>query len=218
MCSIVSLMKRRNLSFFTLLIIGSTFALACASPAEEDADDSAHDLSEGTMSADEKLATEALKVLGAPQAKPEREGTTCAGSGCHTINAATLTKWKDEYKAAITVLKSSQSSDEKIAALRKDSSDPKSPFVAERVGIIAAGAHLKLAPNVNESRHPKTYAQAQMFAEIFRGKDAEYDAFRKEALEPPRVEYPRLVARDYETVLTWFEKGLPKMKKVLDQK
>lgn len=71
---------------------------------------------------------------------------------------------------------------------------------------------------MSESRHPKTYAQAQMFAAIFRFAARMPSAFRHQALEPRDVMNPRLTPGQYEKILTWFEKGMPKMTTVLSQK
>lgn len=197
---------RKTLAFPLLLVLtGAACALAaCSTQSEDDAETSAHDLSE------EELARSALKIMGASQVQQDSgEHGSCAFTGCHSINPVTLNQWKDQYKAAMDVLSSDKSTTEKINWFRQNPSDERTGFTPERIGIMTAGAHLALGANVSESRHPEAYKQGKLLAEVFKDKPELYAEFRKEMLMPVLPEYPRLTASQYETILTWFQKGMP---------
>lgn len=196
----------RKLGLTLLLVVtGAASALAC-STTDDESETSAHDLT------DEDLAKAALKIMGAPQIQRESGNqSSCSFTGCHSINPITLKGWQDQYKAAMDVLESERPNEEKINYFRQNPNDPRTGFTPERVGILSAGAHLALGANVSEARHPETYKQGKKLAEIFRGKEDLYAEFRREMLMPVLADYPRLTPSEYETVLTWFQKGLPHM-------
>lgn len=201
----------RKLGLTALLVVtGAAAALACSSSTEDDAEVSAHDLT------DEDLAKAALKIMGAPQvARDPGEQASCSFTGCHSINPITLSGWQDQYRRAIDVLESDRPNEEKINYFRQNPNDERTGFTPERVGILSAGAHLALGANVSEARHPETFKQGKLLAEIFRGKEALYAEFRREMLMPVLADYPRLTASQYETVLTWFQKGLPHVNDII---
>ncbi|MBX3261435.1 MAG: hypothetical protein KIS78_24310 [Labilithrix sp.] len=193
-----------------LVVLGAATALACSSSVEDDAEVSAHDLT------DEDLAKAALKIMGAPQIPRESgDQSSCSFTGCHSINPITLSGWQDQYRRAIDVLESDRSNEEKINYFRQNPNDERTGFTPERVGILSAGAHLALGANVSENRHPETFKQGKLLAEIFRGKEELYAEFRREMLMPVLADYPRLTASQYETVLTWFQKGLPHVNDII---
>ncbi len=197
---------RKTLAFpFLLVLTGAVTALAaCSTQADDDAETSAHDLT------DDELARAALKIMGASQVPQEAgEHGSCAFTGCHSINPVTLGQWKDQYKAAMDVLASDKPTSEKINWFRQNPSDERTGFTPERIGIMTAGAHLALGANVSESRHPETFKQGKLLAEVFKDKPELYAEFRKEMLMPVLPEYPRLTPTQYETILTWFQKGMP---------
>ncbi len=201
--TVVLIMRKLGLTLL-LVATGAASLLACSSALEDESETSAHDLT------DEDLAKAALKIMGAPQILREPgEQASCSFTGCHSINPITLKGWQDQYKRAMDVLESDRPNEEKINYFRQNPNDERTGFVPERVGILSAGAHLALGANVSESRHPETFKQGKLLAEIFRGKQELYAEFRREMLMPVVADYPRLTATQYETVLTWFQKGLP---------
>ena len=213
-------MQVTNRLGFSLLLaatLGSAAVVACSTgsdgPAPSATDDlSAHDLN------DLDLATSALKIMGAPQIpKAPGEVGSCSFTGCHSINPVTLKGWNEEYTAAVAFLQSDASNEEKINYFRQNPSDPRTGFTPERIGPLAAGAHLTLGANVDPVKHPETYKQAQLFASIFAGKDDLYAEFRQEMMMPVLPEYPRLTASQYETILTFFQRGIPNVAKLLQE-
>lgn len=201
----------RNLGLTVVLFVfGTASALACSSSVDDETEVSAHDLT------DEDLARSALMIMGAPQLpRPPGDAPSCSFTGCHSINQVTVRAWMDQYKAAVEILESDRSNEEKINYFRQNPNDPRTSFTPERVGILSAGAHLALGANVSEGRHPETFKQGKRLAEVFRGNDDLYKEFRKEMLMPVLPEYPRLTASQYETVLTWFQKGMPMLEELM---
>lgn len=205
-------MRTFGLAALFLLTAGGASAIACSSSSPSDADVSVHDLSE------EDLAKRALTIMGAPQLpRPAGEQASCSFTGCHSINPVTLKGWQEQYSAAMDILDSDLPNEEKINYFRQNPNDPRTGFTPERVGIISAGAHLALGANVSEQRHPETFKQGKKLAEIFKGKEELYSEFRKEMLMPVLADYPRLTASQYETILTWFQKGLPHLDDIIHE-
>lgn len=205
-------MRKLGLSVL-LLVAGTASVLACSSSQDSgDEEVNTADLSE------EDLAKAALKLMGAPQIPREsNDQPSCSFTGCHSINPVTLKGWQDQYKRAIEMLNSDASNDEKINYFRQNPQDPRTGFTPERIGVMSAGAHLALGANVSETRHPEAFKQGKMFAKIFEGKPELYAEFRKEMLMPVLADYPRLTASQYETVLTWFQKGLPHLNDIIQE-
>lgn len=197
-----------------LAAVGGAAAVACStSSSEPPTETSAHDLS------DVDLATKALKIMGAPQV-PHAPGEvgSCSFTGCHSINLVTLAGWNEQFKAATAMLASDATNEQKINSFRQNPADPRTGFTPERIGILAAGAHLTLgSATIDPALHPETYKQAQLFARIFAGQDELYSEFRQEMLMPVLPEYPRLTASQYETILTFFQKGLPKVDELIPE-
>jgi hypothetical protein len=192
--------------FLLLAAVGGAAVIACSTSSSDDGTTSAAALS------DLELATSALKIMGAPQVPhtPSEVGS-CSFTGCHSINQVTLAGWNEQYKAAALFLASDASNEDKINYFRQNPADPRTGFTPERIGVLAAGAHLTLGSIIDPALQPETYKQAQLFASIFAGKDDLYAEFRQEMLMPVLPEYPRLTASQYETVLTFFQKGLPQL-------
>ena len=157
--------------------------------------------------------------MGASQVpRAANEQASCQATGCHNINPLKLKKWNDDYKSIMTKLNDdSLSVDDKINALREDPRHPESNFMPERAGIMTAGVHLQLAPQVDPTKHPEAYKQGQMLAQLFQGKDDMYAQFRSQMLMPVLEQFPRLTATQYETILTWFKRGMPKLNEIIPE-
>jgi len=193
----------RSLSLLVVALMGAS-ALACSS--SDRVGRSSADLT------DAELARASLKIFGAPgiPQDPGQQGA-CSFTGCHSINPVTLRAWQDETKAAMAVLDSNLTNEQKIAQFRQNPVDPKTGFAPERIGILSAGAHLATNPSVTAEAFPAAYAQLQKMKTVFEGKDALYAEFREQMSMPVLPELPKLTPAQYETVLTWFQKGLPNM-------
>lgn len=188
-------------SLFALTLVTLPLASACGSDDEE------VDVANLT---DQELAKNALTTIGNKTLVPAGEEGACAH--CHDASSApNLIHWRDAYLETIKYWDANHTQDERINFLRKDPSNPNSPFAPSKAGIMASGAHLGTSAQVRKDKHPLAYAQGQRLAEIFKGKDELYRQFRSDMLMPIESPYPRMTPTEYETVLTWVSKGLPKM-------
>lgn len=185
--------------------IATWAVVACSSEKTDEAEVGADALS------DDELARTALEIMGAPEVARPSATPSCGFTGCHSINPVTLKQWKSQLDAAEAFLASDASTDDKLAYFRQNPRDPRTGFTPERIGVMAAGVHLAQSASVSESRHPETFKQGKLIAQLFAGKDDLYREFRKEMLMPVLPEYSRLSASEYETILTWFKKGMPKL-------
>jgi hypothetical protein len=197
---------------FVLISVVSAGWLACSSAGPENVSSSSASLT------DRELARGALGILGATEVPPPAgETKSCGFTGCHSINTVTLSHWNDEYRAALAILESSRSTEEKINFFRENPRDPQTPFTPERLGFMAAGAHLMPGTDVTPTTNPETYKQAQRFAALFEGQDALYAEFRDAVKMPVLDTYPQLTAAKYETVLSWFKKGMPLLRELIPE-
>ncbi len=211
-------MRNSRLALLSSLFLVTTAVttVACSSSSSEEDDT---DIDVGALT-DQELGVKALQIMGAtspnvPRAAGNGEG---ACSGCHSINPAALKQWKGQLDSAITYLQAAdKTQDQKINYFRNDPDDVRTEFAPHAAGVMCAGAHLALGANVSSTRHPETYAQGKLLAQIFEGKQDLYDQFRRRMLMPVSTEYPRLTASEYEVVLTWFKKGLPKLDELIPE-
>jgi hypothetical protein len=163
-----------------------------------------------------ELAKASLKIFGASQVPQEPgEQGKCSMTGCHSINPVTLQAWKAEFDAANAILASKRTNDEKIAAFRQDPLQQSTSFSPERLGILAAGAHLMTNKSVTADAFPATFAQLQKLKAVFEGKEKLLAELREQVAMPVLPDLPKLTPAQYETILTWFQKGLPKMDEIL---
>jgi len=185
------------------LAVASLLALAfgCSSNAKD---------SEGSIAAaatEEEMALAALAKLGAKV--PGADGNCVQ---CHDVNKATLRLWAESYRTTMAFLRDeTKSVDERINYMRRNPADPASGFAPAKLGFLTAGGHLGEAGIVNPTRHPVTHAQGKLLAALFAGRDAEYARFREETRMPIEADYDRLSAGDYEPIVAWVEKGMPKL-------
>ena len=202
---------------FLLVMTGAASGFACSTEAE-DAESSESNLdmrclTDDTDDCQKALAEESLRIMGAPQVtRPPGQQASCSATGCHSINSVTLKQWNEQSKDAIERLEGEGSADEKINGFRQNPRDPRTGFTPERIGIMSAGSHLGVGANVSPTRHPLAHKQGKLLQDVFRGKPDLYAEFRKEMLMPVLLDYPRLTATQYEIILTWFKKGMPKLK------
>ncbi len=201
-------MRKLGLVVFVTASLG---VIACSSLSENVDESSASALS------DDELAKAALTILGAPQTRDPNAPSACSFTGCHSINPLTLRQWKEQLTSASSFLSGTASNEEKINYMRQDPRNPSTGFTPERIGLMAAGVHFALGAEVNKERHPQAYAQGQMFKSLFAGQDELYSEFRDEMLMPVLPEYARLSASEYELVLTWFKKGMPKLDDIMHE-
>jgi hypothetical protein len=201
----------RASSFLAFTAVSAAW-LACSSITGEETGTSSENLT------DRELAQSALGILGAPTVTPPAgEQKSCGFTGCHSINTVTLRHWNDTYRTAKDVLESSRSPEEKINFFRADHRDPASPFTPERLGFMAAGAHLVAGKGLSETDFPSTFKQAALFAQLFEGRPELYEEFREAVKMPVLDDFPKLTPSKYETVLNWFERGMPLMHELIPE-
>ncbi len=195
----------------SLLVAAAASSAACSStPAPSS------EVEVGALT-DTELATAALKIMGAPQVRSASAPPSCGFTGCHSINPLTLGQWNAQYKAAMAFLGGSAPAADKLNYFRQNPADSRTGFTPERIGIMAAGVHLALGANVDPNRHPETYKQGKLLASLFAGQDDLYANFRTEMLMPVLPEFSRLSASEYETILTWFKKGMPQLNQIIPE-
>jgi hypothetical protein len=200
---------RSALSLLGVLFLAGTASLiACSTSSEEESEADEANLT------DSELGTKALQILGATQV-PRVEGDPPACSSCHSINPVSIRKWKKKLDEANTYLGAEHTAEQKVNYFRNDPDDSRSEFSPSRVGMMTAGMHLALGANVSETRHPKAFKQGKMLDGIFKNQRDLYNELRTKLLMPVSADYPRLTPQQYELILTWFEKGLPKLDELL---
>jgi hypothetical protein len=209
----------RKFARTTLLFLATTAALAIAQNACKSTDDDASTEGDVANLTETELATNALRILGARQTpRPNNEPSSCSFTGCHSINRVKLREWQESFNEAQATLDNrTMSQADKINSFRQNPRNDRTRFAPTRIGVMAAGAHLALGATVNERRHPETFKQGKKLATLFAGKEAQYEQFRREMLMPVLPQFPRLTPTEYETVLTWFKKGMPKMADIIQE-
>ncbi|HWL88191.1 MAG TPA: hypothetical protein VNO21_20450, partial [Polyangiaceae bacterium] len=159
---------------------------------------------------DDELARSALRALGA---KIADRNDQC--NRCHDVNNTKIRRWAKDYERTMAVLNdASRPAAARVNGLRADPNDPASGFSPAKIGFLAAGAHLGTGPQIDPARHPRTLAQGRILAQLFADGD-EYARFRKAVLMPVRADFDRLTPTEYETVLDWVGKRLPKLDEIL---
>jgi hypothetical protein len=204
-------MAGTHMRAYSLALVLAVPFVACSQGPDDLASTSANQT-------DVDLAKAALGILGADNLPPPAGDTkSCGFTGCHSINTVTIASWNAEYKAAMDMLQSDRPTADKINYFRANPADPTSPFVPERAGFMAAGAHLVPGSDVSATVNPQTFKQATMFATLFSGQDDVYAQFKAALKMPVLDQYPKLTAAKYETVLTWFQKGTPQLHELIPE-
>ncbi|WP_394831401.1 hypothetical protein LVJ94_33305 [Pendulispora rubella] len=160
---------------------------------------------------DDELARTSLRILGARVAERNDQ---C--NRCHDVNNARIRRWAEDYESTMAVLRdTTQPVATRMNGLRADPNNPASNFSPTRIGFLAGGAHLGMGPQIDATRHPIALAQGKLLAGLFHDRDDDYASFRDAVLMPIKPRFDRLTASEYETVVTWVERKLPKLDELL---
>ena len=191
-----------------LLSVLSLAVLAACSTAQDDSQ------SAESAQTDEDVARGALRVLGAKIQNEDRTDATCRS--CHDPNKLTLKKWSDNYKKTMAFISDEgKSATERINFMRRNPEDPASSFAPSKLGILTAGTHFTPGATIDAVRHPSVYKDAQLIAKLFAGQDDLYKQFKVDTLMPIEATYDRLSPSEFERVISWFDKGMPKLDELL---
>ena len=191
-----------------LLSVLSLAVLAACSTAQDDSQ------SAESAQTDEDVARGALRVLGAKIQNEDRTDATCRS--CHDPNKLTLKKWSDNYKKTMAFISDEgKSATERINFMRRNPEDPASSFAPSKLGILTAGTHFTPGATIDSVRHPSVYKDAQLIAKLFAGQDDLYKQFKVDTLMPIEATYDRLSPSEFERVISWFDKGMPKLDELL---
>ncbi len=184
------------------LFVSLAIAPACASSISDD-----DTIRVGALS-DDELARSSLEIMGA-----KVNGQPGAGlcQSCHDVdNRTTFKKWSDQYQATMTILSdTTKSKEERIHSMLRDPADEKSGFYPGKIGILTAGAHLGVTTYVRKEKHPITFEQNTLLADLFDGRDDLFEQFKTDTLMPVEPRFDRLSPTQYETIVTWMKKGMP---------
>jgi hypothetical protein len=199
-------MRTKTVAFISAV---SLAVLAAACSASED------DVGSSEAAAtEEDEARGALRILGSKLQNEERGEATC--NNCHDPNKLTLKKWAGDYKKTMDFISDeSKSVDERINYMRRNPADPGSGFAPAKLGILTAGTHFSPGSTVNQERHPTVFKQAKLLAKLFEGKAEMYARFKSDTLMPIETSYDRLSAGEFEKIVSWVDKGMPKLDQLL---
>ena len=194
----------------SVVVIAMVVAPACAPAASGD-----EDTVRVAALSDQELARNALLVMGA---KIDGQPSQGLCQGCHDVdNRTTFKKWAAAWSQTMAVLEDeTKSKDERIRSMLRDPNDPKSGFSPGKIGILTAGAHLGITTYVRADRHPITYAQNKLLADLFAGQDELLTQFKDDTLMPVEPRFDRLSPTQYETIVTWMKKGMPHLGEMVD--
>ncbi|MBX3193135.1 MAG: hypothetical protein KF819_39490, partial [Labilithrix sp.] len=199
-------MRTKHVAFIAVLSL-ATLAAACSSSVDD---------AESSESAqtDEDMARGALRTLGAKLQNEERSEANC--QNCHDPNKMTLKKWAEDYRKTMDfITDESKSADERINFMRRNPDDPTSGFAPAKLGVLTAGTHFSPGATVSEQRHPTLFKQVNVIAKLFAGKADILRQFKADTLMPVEASYDRLSAAEAERLMSWVEKGMPKLEDLL---
>ena len=199
-------MRTQTVAFLSVVSL-AVLAAACG-VSQDDVESSE------AAATEEDEARGALRILGSKLQNEERGQATC--NNCHDPNKLTLKKWGADYKKTMAVLSDeSKPVDERINYMRRNPADPGSGFAPAKLGILTAGTHFSPGSTVNETRHPTVFKQALMLSKLFAGKPEMYARFKSDTLMPIETSYDRLSAGEFEKIVSWVDKGMPKLEELL---
>jgi len=163
----------------------------------------------------QELATEALKVFGAPiedESCPDGECETRRCAECHAVSRVGMRNWETFTSHAWDICDVGRDPDTMTATearaaiecLRTDPANPDSAYAAEHMGVLTTGA------------------QYGHFRKLFRqafGDDDWVVAYAKfkARVSMPKGNHPKFSQYEYAVVEKWFRDGLPNLDDVLDE-
>ena len=185
-----------------LLLLSSlgAIALAACATGNDEAPGSASSNVDGAES-DLELAKKSVALLQGDDAS--LENGKC--NGCHTAGKNDIKRWGAAFTAidhACLDPSSSLTAAQRIDCLRKDPTNPASPFSARKLGLYAAGASGADFEALFKAAYP-----ADQWSQRFK------DFKTKAAM--PAFNRPGLTAAELATVKKWAQRGLPKLDDVL---
>ena len=170
-------------------------ALGCSSAPADDTGSAAANAS--ATESDLALAKKAVGYINGDSGK-------C--TSCHTAGKTDLKRWGDAFtavdQACFGAAAASMTPMQKIDCLRKDPTNPSSPFAAAKLGLYAAGA----GGADFEALFKAAYGADQY--------QAKFKDFKTKAAMPA-FNRPGLTADQFATVKTWAERGLPNLDDVM---
>jgi hypothetical protein len=192
--------------FLSVIPVAAILALAPSACSSDDGEVSVDDLTQ------DELAAAAFAAFGAKTAQKNNTEGLC--NGCHdTANRTTYNKWNEQYVQTMKTLKDkTKTKDERIRSMLRDPARPESGFDSAKIGILTAGAHLGIGPNIKKDKHKRTYEQNSVLADLFQESPELYQQFLGDTLMPVEPRFDRFSPGQYEAVLAWMQKGMPKLK------
>ena len=158
-------------------------------------------------SPEQQQALHSLQLLGASV-----EGATARCKECHSLTRSGLRNWAElteTFKA--TCLKPGMAALDSVNCMRADPTSADSPFMPEKLGIYAAGAHLTDMQTLFKNAYPAT-APGNNATTWLR----QYTKF-KQTVSMPRGNYEKLDADGFAAITGWFAAGLPALDDVLPE-
>jgi hypothetical protein len=187
------------------LIVALAAAAGCSSSSSESAGPVC---SSGKCdSASQQQALQSLQLLGA-----NVEGSTPRCKECHSLTRSNLRQWLSMSKTfKATCLKDGMAPLDSVNCMRADPANAESPFVPNKLGIYAAGAHLPDMQALFKKAYPAD-APGNTTTTWLR----QYTKF-KQTVSMPRGNYDKLTAEQFGGIGDWFGKELPDLEAVLPE-
>lgn len=156
---------------------------------------------------DQAQALRSLQLLGASV-----EGSTQRCKECHSLTRSNLRNWltmTQTFKS--TCLADGMAPLDSVNCMRANPADASTPFVAHKLGVYAASAHLPELQTLFKKAYPAD-APGNTATTWLR----EYSKL-KQTVSMPRGNYPKLAADEFSAIADWFQKGLPALDEVLPE-
>jgi hypothetical protein len=158
-------------------------------------------------SADQAQALRSLQLLGA-----NVDGSTQRCKECHSLTRSNLRNWLGMTKTfKTTCLAPGMAALDSVNCMRANPADATSPFVAHKLGIYAASAHLTDLQTLFKAAFPVD-APGNTSTTWLR----QYTQL-KQTVSMPRGNYPKLAADEFASIADWFGKELPELDNVLPE-
>jgi hypothetical protein len=192
-------MRSYGLAALLLSSIGAMALAACSAGPDEGASSATSNV-DGTAS-DLELAKQAIALL--QGAHPDQQDGTC--NSCHTAGKDDIKRWGAAFTAldrACLDPSLTLTAMQRVDCLRKDPTNPASPFTPRKLGLYAAGAGGADFEALFKAAFPA--ADWQQKFKDFKTKAA-----------MPAGNQPGLTAAQFATVKKWAQRGLPRLDDVL---